>query len=126
MRVQLYFLILGICLVFAKPSAYVNTRSAYNGTVGYDGLFKACATAGGIPCDNNNLLRGFWNSTSLATSWILSVSNGINGNCEGYSTDSKYVSGSCIMRDFKTSKLLPYVTMCSCSEYMSVCCYVAQ
>ena len=103
-----------LTLIFAfSHSSFVSTKNVYDGMMGYDGLFMACAKEfkNSIPCNKMNMLTGVWNY-HLPPSWILTLDN----NCLGYTTNSTDMFGNCIVTSFG------YVTLCSCEMNISICC----
>jgi len=107
----MFLLFTFICIV--NSLRFVSTKRLYNGTLSYNGLNKACLKEfpNSSPCNRFNLLAGFWNY-NLPPSWILTLDT----NCLGYTTNSSYVDGTCLVTSFG------YVTICSCDEYLNVCC----
>lgn len=106
-----------------QNSTFVFTRSLYNGTVTYDGMFYACNKEyfNSMPCNSFNLLKGFFWKGQYSTSWIISLENyDWQGNCQAYTTDDQGNMGACLMAK------VPYVTQCSCDEYFPICCYRSQ
>lgn len=91
------------------------TNKLYNGTVSYDGLFKACKElhAWYVPCTQSLLLEEkFWNY-KISGSWILNS----RVNCVGYTTDSDYTLGSCV-----DTNLGNQATVCTCEMNIPICC----
>lgn len=106
-----------------NTNTFVFTKALYNGTVSYDGMIYACNKEyfNSAPCNNHNLMEGnFWRSKFYATSWVLSLQNyDWQGNCQAYTTDDGGNMGTCLMSQ------VPYITQCSCNEYLPICCAIA-
>jgi len=100
--------------ITADCYTFVTTKSAYNGTIGYNGLFAACNKdyKNSKPCSVTQLLDGYWNQ-NVPSSWILEL----DINCLGYTTDSQDVFGTCI--PYKAGQ----TEYCTCDMYMFICCY---
>lgn len=93
---------------------FVATRQIYNGSLGYDGLFEACAKEypESVPCNRINLMNYFWDQNTRV-SWILQL----DYNCVGYSTNVTYSMGPCLY-----SGKNGYIMQCSCDMKIPVCC----
>jgi hypothetical protein len=109
------FLVLALIL-FGVTDGYTFgiTRNAYNGTVTFDGLVKACQTSfkNGKPCTRVQLYDGGWKQ-NIPISWILDL----DVNCLGFTTDNNYTGGTAF------SSKLGYTEMVTCNMYLAVCCY---
>lgn len=109
-------MILILVLLFGLTSGYTFgiTKTAYNGTVTFDGLFKACQTSfkNGKPCTRTQLYDGGWKQ-NIPISWILDL----DINCLGFTTDSTDAGGTVF------SSKLGYAEMVTCDMYFAVCCY---
>lgn len=90
------------------------TKNAYNGTITFNGLVKACQKdfKNGKPCTTLQMSEGIWNY-KIPSSWILNFDT----NCLGYSTDSKEAYG------LMYSTNLGYLEWITCETYAAVCCF---
>lgn len=113
-NIYLIILMIIFCGIISN-SKFLITNRAYNGSMSYNGIYNACTREynNSIPCSMINLMNEFW-EYNLITSWILSLDN----NCIGYSSDSDYSQGNCIMQGQK------YITTCTCDMNIYVCCYI--
>ena len=108
------FLFLSFLLFFSDAYRFGTTKNAYNGTITFDGLVKACQNEfkNGKPCTKVQLYNGSWKQ-NIPISWILEFSD----NCLGFTTDNNYTGGTAFY-----SKL-GYTEMVTCNMYLAVCCY---
>ena len=104
-----------LTFIFSSQAyTFITTKNTYNGTITYDGLFKACLNEyrNSKPCTRIQLLDKFWKQ-NIAVSWILEI----DINCVGYTTDSEESIGTCIVKQFGQ------LTECSCNMNIPICCY---
>lgn len=108
-------LLLIFLFAFSQAYTFVATKNSYNGTTGYNGLFKACQQEykSSKPCTIVQLLDGYWNSKTLHRSWVLAL----DINCVGYTTNATDALGTCIVPSFGQ------LTVCSCNMIYPICCY---
>jgi len=113
-KIILFFLI--VCVTInAQTYKFFHTTNGYNGSITYDGFYKACKQVDNSsnPCTKESLTHGFWNY-DLSQSWILQSDI---SNCLGYSTNSSNIFGPCVVSRWN------YATTCTCDMIMQVCCY---
>jgi hypothetical protein len=117
MKTIIIILVLSYCIISVLSyQKFVTTKQLYNGSIGYDGLFKACSKEypQSIPCRRIDLLNFFWKQDT-AISWILDLE--LFYTCIGYSSDSVQSMGPCL----KSGKH-GYIMPCSCDMNIPVCC----
>ena len=107
-------LLFAVVLVLANGYTFGITKGAYNGTVTFDGLVKACQSnfKNGKPCTRVQLYEGGWKQ-NIPISWILDL----DVNCLGFTTDSDEAGGTAF------SSKLGYTELVTCNMYMAICCY---
>lgn len=113
--ILLSFLLLASANIVQNQAKFFTTEKWYNGTIGYDGLFKACEKEkiNSKPCTEVQLFNGFWKEV-FQPAWILDLEY----NCIGYTSDAKNTIGMCVQTVYG-KQVIP----CSCDMSISVCCY---